>query len=107
MHIIYMNNVWLEFLRGGADQGPDLREFVVPGLQGGIQIVYDPVSAKILFADQGVVDAGVVVGHGDGDAVGVAVWIREITGEEYASPAQYRQRYILSALKERGFFNGS
>lgn len=33
--------------------------------------------------------------------------IREITGEEYASPAQYRQRYLLAALKERGFFNGS
>lgn len=38
-----------EFLRGGADQGPDLREFVVPGLQGGIQIVYDPVSTAQLL----------------------------------------------------------
>ena len=33
-----------EVLWGCADQGPDLCEFVVPGLQGGIQIVYDPVS---------------------------------------------------------------
>lgn len=30
----------------------------------------------------------------------------EITGEEFASPAQYRQRYIISALKDRGSFNG-
>ena len=37
----------------------------------------DDLAAKILFADQGVVGAGVVVGHGDGDAVGVAVWIPE------------------------------
>lgn len=33
--------------------------------------------------------------------------VREIAGEEYASPSQFRQRFILSALKERGHFNGS
>ncbi|HHH0001541.1 TPA: hypothetical protein ACPZFO_004631, partial [Yersinia enterocolitica] len=33
--------------------------------------------------------------------------IRDITGEEFHSPAQYRQRFLIAALKERGFFNGS
>jgi len=30
-----------------------------------------------------------------------------VTGEEFSSPAQYRQRFIISALKEKGYFNGS
>nr|DAG81877.1 MAG TPA: POTRA domain TamA domain 1 [Caudoviricetes sp.] len=33
--------------------------------------------------------------------------IREISDAEFSSPAQYRQRFIIAALKDRGYFNGS
>ena len=33
-----------EILRAGGDQRPDLRQLIVPGGQGGVQVVYDPVS---------------------------------------------------------------
>ena len=34
----------LKVLRAGADQLPDLRQLAVPGVQSGVQVVYDPVS---------------------------------------------------------------
>ena len=36
----------LEILRAGGDQRPELRQFVVPGGQSGVQVVYDPVSTS-------------------------------------------------------------
>lgn len=38
----------LEILRAGADERPDLRELVIPGPKGGIEVVHDPVSASYL-----------------------------------------------------------
>lgn len=45
-----------EVLWGCADQGPDLCEFVVPGLQCGIQIVYDPVSTAHVASPPSIKD---------------------------------------------------
>ena len=35
-----------EVLRAGGDQRPDLRQLIIPGGQGGVQVVYDPVATS-------------------------------------------------------------
>ena len=42
------NTPALEALRAGADKRPELRQLIVPSGQGGVKIVYDPVSASYL-----------------------------------------------------------
>ena len=39
----------LELLRTGAQKLPDLRELAVPGAQGGVQVVHDPVPASDFY----------------------------------------------------------
>ena len=39
----------LEFLRGGTEELPDLRQLPIPGPQGGVEIVHDPVSASYFY----------------------------------------------------------
>ncbi len=38
-----------EFLQGGTEKLLDLRQLPVPGPQGGVEIVHDPVSASYFY----------------------------------------------------------
>jgi len=39
----------LELLRGGTEELPDLRQLPIPGSQGGVEVVHDPVSASYFY----------------------------------------------------------
>ena len=39
----------LEIFRAGGDQRPDLRQLIIPGGQGGVQVVHDPVATSYVY----------------------------------------------------------